>query len=153
MKKQYCIILKIKRLNNEYLSNINEEKKTKNKNAFNYKHDDEWYTTKEDVEYFIENSKITKRLLNESCSLWTQYENGSFDWVYKLSDEEVKAEYQEITNEKECHCHNCTNCMFYPSIDEMKNKINSREIEFYDYKYDKFGLEFIVEDLFGVNNV
>ena len=117
------------------LSNINEEKKTKNKNAFNYKHDDEWYTTKEDVEYFIENSKITKRLLNESCSLWTQYENGSFDWVYKLSDEEVKAEYQEITNEKECHCHNCTNCMFY------------------DYKYDKFGLEFIVEYLFGVNNV
>ena len=41
----------------------------------------------------IKNSKITKRLLNESYSLWTQYENGSFDWVYKLSDEEVKTEY------------------------------------------------------------
>ena len=93
------------------------------------------------------------KLLNESCSLWTQYENGFFDWIYKLSDEEVQVKYQEITNEKEYHCHNCTNCMFYPSIDEMKDKINTLEIEFYDYKYDKFSLEFIVQNLFGANNV
>lgn len=29
------------------------------------------------------------KLLNESCSLWTQYENGFFDWIYKLSDEDA----------------------------------------------------------------
>lgn len=35
----------------------------------------------------------------------------------------------------------------------MRNKINDLEIEFYDYGYDKFDLEFIKDDLFGVNNV
>lgn len=93
------------------------------------------------------------QLLNDSCSLWTQYENGYFDWVYELSDEEAKTEYLERTSENECNCHNCKNCVFYPSIDEMKDKINSLEIEHYDYECDKFGLEFIIEELFGVNNV
>lgn len=93
------------------------------------------------------------QLLNDSCSLWTQYANGSFDWVYNLSDEETKEYYEDRfcwDEQEKCECKNCIK-----SIDEMKNAINDSEIHFYssEYKNDKFGLESIVEVLFGANNV
>lgn len=92
------------------------------------------------------------KLLNESCDLWTQYNNGYFDWVYDLSNEEVKQYYAERFQNGENKC-NCKNCII--SIGEMKEALNESEIDFYnnEYKYDKFGLEFISESLFGLNNV
>lgn len=142
----------------EYALNIYSHSRTKiwisenQYNGFDYKWDGgeiAFIFIKKDWKY---KDKFIK-LLNDSCSLWSQYENGSFDWVYDLSDEDTKTEYWDRMNADECKCHNCENCIFYPTIDEMKDKINEVEIEFYDYKDDKFGLEFIVEDLFGVNNV
>lgn len=56
MKKNFNNIL------NTIKDQIKQDLIAKNKNniskAFNYKNDDEWYTTKEDVQHFIENANI-----------------------------------------------------------------------------------------------
>lgn len=56
MKKDFNDILNIIK------DQIKQDLIAKNKNniskAFNYKNDDEWYTTKEDVQHFIENANI-----------------------------------------------------------------------------------------------
>lgn len=56
MKKNFNNILNIIK------DQIKQDLIAKNKNniskAFNYKNDDEWYTTKEDVQHFIENANI-----------------------------------------------------------------------------------------------
>ena len=78
------------------LSNINEEKKTKNKNAFNYKHDDEWYTTKEDVEYFIENSKIPKNKI-----IWCPFDTKDSNFVKIFKKHGYKVVYSHILTGKD----------------------------------------------------
>lgn len=44
----------------EYILSLKARNKNKITKAFNYAHDDEWYTTKEDIQYFINNAKIPK---------------------------------------------------------------------------------------------
>ncbi|MGZ9432344.1 hypothetical protein [Mycoplasma sp. 613B] len=44
----------------EYIENKIEKNKNKITKAFNYANDDEWYTTKEDIQFFIDNAKIPK---------------------------------------------------------------------------------------------
>lgn len=76
--------------NNENLLNILEEdwkfknnsetKRKVNTKAFNFAIDDEWYTTKEDVQFFIDNANISKE-----CVIWCPFdlENSNFVTVFK----------------------------------------------------------------------
>ncbi|MGZ9800454.1 hypothetical protein ACXYRK_01930 [Mycoplasma sp. AC1221] len=42
----------------EYLLSAKEKSKNDITKAFRYANDDEWYTTKEDIKFFIDNAKI-----------------------------------------------------------------------------------------------
>ncbi|MGZ9413979.1 hypothetical protein ACXX84_02520 [Mycoplasma sp. AC157] len=70
----------------EYIENKIEKNKNKITKAFNYANDDEWYTTKEDIQFFIDNAKIPKDKI-----IWCPFDlpDSNFVTVFKKNGYKV----------------------------------------------------------------
>ncbi|MGZ9413861.1 hypothetical protein, partial [Mycoplasma sp. Z386] len=71
-----------------FTQNLLHFQKNKNKitKAFNYANDDEWYTTKEDIQFFIDNAKIPKDKI-----IWCPFDlpDSNFVTVFKKNGYKV----------------------------------------------------------------
>lgn len=76
--------------------NINGNKKNSIRNAFNYKNDDEWYTTKEDVEHFLLMAKIPKDKI-----IWCPFDSKDSNFVKIFKKHGYKVEYSHIWDGKD----------------------------------------------------
>ena len=77
-------------------NNNNYKNSTKIKYAFNYKNDDEWYTTKEDVEYFIIQAKINKNKI-----IWCPFDTKDSNFVKMFKLHGYKVVYSHIWEGKD----------------------------------------------------
>ncbi|MBD5423338.1 MAG: sugar-phosphate nucleotidyltransferase [Mycoplasma sp.] len=66
------------------------------RHAFNYKNDDEWYTTKEDVEHFIINANIPKNKI-----IWCPFDTKDSNFVKVFSKYGYKVVYSHIWDGKD----------------------------------------------------
>lgn len=67
---------KVKIIKNKYIKDNIPINKNKIKNAFNFNIDDEWYTTKEDVQNFINEANISKNRI-----IWCPFDLNSSNFV------------------------------------------------------------------------
>lgn len=63
-------------IKNKYIKDNIPINKNKIKNAFNFNIDDEWYTTKEDVQNFINEANISKNRI-----IWCPFDLNSSNFV------------------------------------------------------------------------
>lgn len=70
----------------DYISTSKARNKNSITKAFNYKNDDEWYTTREDVQFFIDNANIPKDKV-----IWCPFdvEDSNFVTVFKKNGYKV----------------------------------------------------------------
>lgn len=61
---------------NEYKESIAARNKNSISKAFNFANDDEWYTTKEDIQHFIDNAKLPKDMV-----IWCPFDVESSNFV------------------------------------------------------------------------
>lgn len=69
-----------------------KNKKNKIIHAFHYKNDDEWYTTKEDVQYFIDMAKIPKNKI-----IWSPFDNKNSNFVIVFKRNGYKVIYSHTS--------------------------------------------------------
>lgn len=76
----------LKKFIEEYLVSIDARNKNKITKAFNYKYDDEWYTTKEDIQHFIDNANIPKNKV-----IWCPFDlkDSNFVTIFKKNGYKV----------------------------------------------------------------
>lgn len=75
---------------NEYIENNKARNKNSISKAFNYANDDEWYTTKEDVQFFITMAKIPKNKI-----IWCPFdlEDSNFVKIFRENGYKVIASH------------------------------------------------------------
>ncbi len=64
--------------------------------AFHFKNDDEWYTTYEDVDFFIQNAKIPKKYV-----VWCPFDTKESNFVKAFRKNGYKVVYSHISNNKD----------------------------------------------------
>ncbi|WGI36933.1 hypothetical protein [Mesomycoplasma lagogenitalium] len=70
--------------------------KDKKRNFFNFNNDDEWYTTKEDVQFFIDNANINKNKI-----IWCPFDLKNSNFVTTFRKNGYKVVHSHINNEKD----------------------------------------------------
>ena len=70
--------------------------KSKNRNAFNFKNDDEWYTTKEDIQFFINSANIPRDKV-----IWCPFDRKNSNFVTVLKKNGCKVINSHIQDGKD----------------------------------------------------
>ncbi|GIZ05871.1 hypothetical protein MSATCC14277_4530 [Metamycoplasma salivarium] len=76
---------------NEYINSTIARNKNSITHAFNYANDDEWYTTREDVQHFIDNAKIPKNKI-----IWCPFDTKNSNFVFIFEKNGYKVVYSHI---------------------------------------------------------